>query len=112
MGALRGVLAIAGIRRLQVAWFCGMAADYGAVVAVSVYAFAEGGARAVALFGVLRMLPALVLTPIVTSVADRMARERLLLWTVLIRSVALALASVAILSRQPLLVVLLLASAE
>src|SRR5829696_743208 len=88
MGAVRGVLAIAGIRRLLAAWFGAVSAEYGALVAVSVYAFAEGGARAVALFGVLRILPALVLTPIVTSAADRVPRERLLLWTVSVRAAA------------------------
>jgi hypothetical protein len=112
MGALRGVLDIAGIRRLLAAWFGGVSAEYGALVAVSVYAFAEGGARAVALFGVLRILPALVLTPILTSVADRLPRERLLLWTVSVRTVALALICAAILTDLPLLVVLLLAGLE
>ena len=50
-------------------------AEYGALVAISVYAFTQGGARAVALFGVLRILPALLLTPVVTSMADRVARN-------------------------------------
>src|SRR5215207_3688080 len=109
MGAVRGVLAEAKIRRLHAAWFGGVSAEYGALVAVSVYAFAEGGARAVALFGVLRMLPALVLTPIVTSVADRIPRERLLLWTVSVRAAALALVSAAILADRPLLVGIALA---
>ena len=112
MGAVRGVLAIAGIRRLLAAWFGAVSAEYGALVAVSVYAFAEGGARAVALFGVLRILPALVLTPIVTSAADRVPRERLLLWTVSVRAAALALVCAAILTDLPLLVVLLLAGLE
>ena len=112
MGALRGVLGIAGIRRLLAAWFGGVSAEYGALVAVSVYAFAEGGARAVALFGVLRIVPALVLTPIVTSVADRVPRERLLLWTMSIRAAALALVTAAILAGLPLLIVLLLAGLE
>jgi predicted MFS family arabinose efflux permease len=112
MGALREVLSIAGIRRLLVAWFGGVSAEYGALVAVSVYAFAEGGARAVALFGVLRIIPALVLTPIVTSVADRVRRERLLLWTVSVRAAALGLTCAAILADLPLLVVLLLAALE
>jgi hypothetical protein len=112
MGALRGVLGIAGIRRLLAAWFGGVSAEYGALVAVSVYAFAEGGARAVALFGVLRIVPALVLTPIVTSVADRVPRERLLLWTMSIRAAAFALVTAAILAGLPLLIVLLLAGLE
>jgi Cyclic nucleotide-binding domain/Transmembrane secretion effector len=112
MGALRGVFGIAGIRRLLAAWFGAVSAEYGALVAVSVYAFAEGGARAVALFGVLRIMPALVLTPIVTSVADRIPRERLLSRTMSVRTVALALICVAILAGLPLLVVLLLAGLE
>lgn len=112
MGALRGVLATAGIRRLLTAWFSGVSAEYGALVAVSVYAFSQGGASAVALFGVLRMLPALVLTPVVTSVADRVPRERLLLSTLSVRTAALALVCAAILADLPLLVVLLLAGLE
>jgi len=112
MGALRDVLGIAGIRRLLVAWFGGISAEYGTLVAVSVYAFAVGGARAVALYGVLRIVPALVLTPTVTSVADRVPRERLLLWAVSIRAAALALTCAAILAGLPLLVVLLLAALE
>jgi Cyclic nucleotide-binding domain/Transmembrane secretion effector len=112
MGAVRDVLGIAGIRRLLAAWFGGVSAEYGALVAVSVYAFGQGGARAVALFGVLRIVPALVLTPIVTSLADRVPRERLLLWTVAIRTAALAFICAAILAAVPLLVVLLLAGLE
>ena len=91
MGAMRGVLGIGGIRRLLAAWFGSVSAEYGALVAVSVYAFGEGGPRAVALYGVLRIGPALLLTPLVTSVADRVPRERLLLWTMCIRTAALAL---------------------
>ena len=87
-------------------------AEYGALVAISVYAFTQGGARAVALFGVLRILPALLLTPVVTSMADRVARERLLLWATLVRAAALALVCVAVLADLPLLVVLMLAGLE
>ena len=112
MGAFRSVLGIAGIRRLLAAWFGGVSAEYGALVAVSVYAFAEDGPRAVALFGVLRIVPALVLTPIVTSVADRIPRERLLLWTMSVRAAALALVTAVILAGLPLLIVLLLAGLE
>jgi hypothetical protein len=112
MGALRAVLRIAGIRRLLAAWFGAVSAEYGALVAISVYAFTEGGARAVALFGVLRILPALLLTPLVTSMADRVARERLLLWTTIVRATALTLVCATILAGLPLLVVLVLAGLE
>ena len=112
MGAMRGVLGIAGIRRLLAAWFGAVSAEYGALVAVSVYAFTEGGARAVGLFGVLRIVPALVLTPLVTSMADRIRRERLLIWTMTIRAAALALVTVAIMAGLPLLALLLLAALE
>src|SRR3954471_14333024 len=112
MGAIWAVLRIAGVRRLLAAWFGAVSSEYGALVAISVYAFTEGGARAVGLFGVLRILPALVLTPIVTSMADRVARERLLLWTVIVRAAALTLVCVAILADLPLLVVLVLAGLE
>jgi hypothetical protein len=109
---MRGVLGIGGIRRLLAAWFGGVSAEYGALVAVSVYAFGEGGPRAVALYGVLRIGPALLLTPLVTSVADRVPRERLLLWTMCIRTAALAVVTAAILAGLPLLVVLVVAGLE
>jgi len=112
MGAVRALLRIAGIRRLLGAWFGAVSAEYGALVAISVYAFSQGGARAVALFGVLRILPALLLTPVVTSMADRVARERLLLWATVVRAVALALVCAAILTHLPLLAVLVLAGVE
>ncbi len=112
MGAVRALLRIAGIRRLLGAWFGAVSAEYGVLVAISVYAFTQGGARAVALFGVLRILPALLLTPVVTSMADRVARERLLLWATLVRTAALALVCVAVLADLPLLVVLMLAGLE
>src|SRR4051794_29755559 len=112
MGGVRALLGIAGIRRLLGAWFFAVSAEYGALVAISVYAFSEGGARAVALFGVLRILPALLLTPLVTSMADRVARERLLLWATVVRAAALALVCVAVLADLPLLVVLVLAGLE
>jgi predicted MFS family arabinose efflux permease len=112
MGAVRGVVGIAAIRRLLAAWVGSIGAEFGALVAVSVYAFAQGGARAVALFGVLRIVPALVLTPLVTSMADRVARERLLLWTMVVRATALALVCVAIVAGLPLLVVLALAGLD
>src|SRR4051794_20042371 len=112
MGAVGALLRIAGIRRLLAAWFGAVSAEYGALVAISVYAFTQGGARAVALFGVLRILPALLLTPLVTSMADRVARERLLLWATVVRAAALALVCVAVLADLPLLVVLVLAGLE
>src|SRR4051812_36741400 len=112
MGAVGALLRIAGIRRLLAAWFGAVSAEYGALVAISVYAFTQGGARAVALFGVLRILPALLLTPVVTSMADRVARERLLLWATTVRAAALALVCAAVLGDLPLLVVLVLAGLE
>ena len=48
-------------------------------VALGVFAYEQGGTSAVGLAGLIRLLPAAILTPFASSLGDRYRRERLLL---------------------------------
>jgi MFS family permease len=66
------------LRRAQLAFFGAWAAEWAFTVALGVYAFHHGGAAAVGLVAVLRMLPSALLAPVLTPYADRWPRERVL----------------------------------
>lgn len=59
------------------------------MVAVSIVAFRDGGASAVALVAVLRMLPAAFVTPLAATIADRLRRDRVLVAVGVVRAAAL-----------------------
>ena len=66
------------LRRLELAWGGFFVVEWASLLAVSVWAYAEGGAAAVGLVGLLRMLPAAVALPFGSAVADRFPRHRVL----------------------------------
>ena len=59
-------------------------------VALSVVAFRDGGPTAVGVVAFVRMVPAAVLSPFGTALADRFPRDRVLRWTCAARAGALA----------------------
>ena len=71
------------------------AGDLAAFTAASVYAYHTGGAGLVALLGLCKALPGMLLVPLITSGADRVRRERLLLTIGVLRALLLAVAVVA-----------------
>jgi MFS family permease len=78
------------LRRAQLAFFGAWAAEWAFTVALGVYAFHHGGAAAVGLVAVLRMLPSALLAPILTPYADRWRRERVLVVVSAVRAAATA----------------------
>ena len=83
------------IRHLLLAWCVCYAGDLAAFTAASVYAFHAGGAGLVAVLGLLKALPGALLVPLLTSSADRVRRERLLIASVAARALLLAAAAAA-----------------
>jgi MFS family permease len=79
ISALRRVAANPDIRRAEVAWMLGYAAEWAWLVALFVYAYGVGGVAAVGLAGLVRSLPAGILAPALSSLADRLPRHRVLL---------------------------------
>ena len=90
VSALGAVVRNDNIRRVELAWGAAIGAEWAHFVALGVYAYQQGGASAVGLAGLVRLLPAAVLAPFAASLGDRFRRERLLLAMTLLGSAALA----------------------
>jgi MFS family permease len=78
VGAVQDVFRNAELRRLELAWGGFFVVEWASLLAVSVWAYGHGGASAVGLVGLLRMLPAAVALPFGSAVADRFPRHRVL----------------------------------
>jgi hypothetical protein len=94
--ALADVFRSPELRRLELAWAGYYVAEWASFVALSIYAYRVGGAAAVGLLGLVRMLPSALGAPAGTALADRTRRERVLLGIHLIRALTLG-ASAAVL---------------
>jgi len=57
MGAIRDVLRVADCRRIEAGWFASLAGELAGSIALLVYAYNEGGAPLVALYGVAARFP-------------------------------------------------------
>src|SRR5262245_1801170 len=75
-----------GLRRLQLAWVGSLFGTWFYIVALSVYAYEHGGAGAVGLVGVIRMVPAGLMAPIASTLADRFPRRLVMISADLIRA--------------------------
>jgi MFS family permease len=80
---------------VELAWGAAITAEWAYFVALGVFAYDAGGASAVGLAGLIRLLPAALVAPSAASLGDRMPRERLLLGAMLLGSIALAGSAVA-----------------
>src|SRR6266487_5986170 len=83
------------IRRVELAWGAAITAEWAHFVALGVFAYEHGGASAVGIAGLVRLLPAAVVAPFAASLGDRFPRERFLLATMLAGSGALAASAAA-----------------
>ena len=83
------------IRRVELAWGAAVAAEWAHFVALGVFAFEAGGAGAVGIAGLARLLPAAIAAPVAASLGDRFPRERFLLVLSLVWAAALAGSAVA-----------------
>jgi len=83
------------VRRVELAWAAAITAEWAYFVALGVFAYHAGGASAVGLAGLIRLLPAAVVAPSAASLGDRIPRERLLFGAALLGAVALAGSAIA-----------------
>ncbi len=84
-------------------------AEWAFTVAISLVAFADGGAVAVGLVGMLRLLPSAVLAPVVAAYADRLPREKVLFASSAVRGLATVLCAPILIAGGPVWVVYALA---
>jgi hypothetical protein len=109
-GALRDVLRLPDVRRLELGWGLSLVGEFASTIALFVYAFDEGGATLVAVYGVARAAPGAIVTPALLGLTDRLPADRLLRATTGARATLVALAGAAAAVHAPPAVVLALAS--
>ncbi len=91
------------LRRLQLAWAAAAVGGWMFMVALAVHAYTAGGATAVGLAALVRMLPAGLAAPLLGHAGDRFSRRDVLLVTALARALVLAAAALALDSLPALL---------
>ena len=84
------------LRRAQLSFLGAWTAEWAFTVALGIVAYRDGGATAVGLVGLLRMAPSAVLTPLLSPMADRGRRERVLVLVSTVRGGATAAAAVVV----------------
>jgi MFS family permease len=104
-----GLLGNGALLRSLLSFGFAFTAEWAFTVAIGLVAFADGGAVAVGLVALLRLLPAALLAPAITVYADRMPRERVLVASSAVRGVATLAVAPVLAAGGPTLVVYVLA---
>ncbi|MGW9631513.1 MFS transporter [Agromyces sp. NPDC055520] len=100
------------LRRAQLSFLCAWTAEWAFTVALGIVAYRDGGAVALGLIGLLRMVPSAILAPLLSPIADRGRRERVLVLVSVVRGVATAAAAAVVAFSGPVAVVYALAVAS
>ena len=95
ISSLGAALRNENVRRVELAWGAAITAEWAHFVALGVFAYEQGGAAAVGVAGLVRLLPAALLAPFAASLGDRFRRERFLLAVAVVGSGALAASAAA-----------------
>ena len=108
--AFSSVFTNPNLRRVELSWAGTVCAYWIFIVALSLYAYDRGGAEAVGLVGLLRVLPSIVAAPFGAVLGDRYRRERVIVAINVARSVTIAGAAIAAFAGAPAGVVYALAA--
>src|SRR3954462_2406789 len=81
------------LRRAQLAFGAAWTAEWTLTVVLGVVAYRDGGATAAGVVTFIRVAPAALVAPLGAALADRVARDRVLIWSCLIRAAAMGLAA-------------------
>jgi len=98
------------LRRAQLSFFGAWTAEWAFTVALGIVAFRDGGATAVGLVALLRMVPSAVVAPLAAPLADRGRRERVLVVVSTVRGIATGAAGIVVARDGPLSIVYVLAA--
>jgi MFS family permease len=98
------------LRRLELAWSGSIIGQWGYEVALAVFAYRAGGATAVGLVALVRLLPAAVVAPFAALLGDRFRRKRIMVAADLARVIAMAGAAAAVFGGAPPVAVYALAA--
>ncbi len=108
--AFNAVFRNPNLRRLELAAAASEIGHWAYATAVSVYAYNAGGAKAVGLLWVIRMIPSAFAAPFASMLGDRFPRERVMLGADLVRVVLMAAAAAAVWLDSPVAPVYALAA--
>ena len=103
MAAVREALANDGIRRLELIWSIGTAADAALLVVLLVVVYAQDGAVAAGVLGAVRMGPAVLAGMLAATVVRRFGGRRVLIALGLLRATVAALCAVVVAAGLPLI---------
>ncbi|UUZ60837.1 MFS transporter [Nocardioides sp. B-3] len=81
------------LRRAQLSFLGAWTAEWAFTVGLGIVAYRDGGAAALGLIGLLRMVPSAIAAPLLSPLADRGRRERVLIAVSTVRGVATAAAA-------------------
>jgi MFS family permease len=84
------------LRRAQLSFLGAWTAEWAFTVGLGIVAYRDGGAAAVGLVALLRMVPSAVLAPLLSPLADRGRRERVLILVSTVRGITTAGAAVVV----------------
>jgi MFS family permease len=108
--ALAAVFHNEDLRRLELAWSGSIIGQWGYEVALAVFAYRAGGATAVGLVALVRLLPAAIVAPFAALLGDRFHRKRIMVAADLARVCAMAGAAAAVFAGAPAVTVYALAA--
>src|SRR5438067_177405 len=83
--AFAAVFANEDLRRLELAWSASVLGQWGYEVALAVFAYRAGGAAAVGVVALIRLLPAAIVAPFAALLGDRFRRKRIMVAADLVR---------------------------
>jgi hypothetical protein len=84
--AFKDVFRNPNLRRLELAWSAAVVGHWAYLVAVNVFAYQAGGATAVGVLVVIRMVPAALVAPFAATLADRYRRSVVMLTSNVVRA--------------------------
>jgi MFS family permease len=109
--AFRAVFENSSLRAIELAWAGAIVGQGASGTAIAVYAYQAGGASAVGLVFLIRMVPAALASPFAATLGDRYRRESVMIGADLSRAGLIIGAAVAILVHAPLVLFYVLISA-
>ena len=107
---LADAVATVDLRRLQLAWMASSVGGWAFFIVLAVYAYEQGGAGAVGVAALARMVPAGLAAPVAGAVVDRRSRREVLIAISVGRSLVLVGIAAAVAADAPLAFVLVLAA--
>jgi len=107
--AFAAVFANEDLRRLELAWSSSVLGQWGYEVALAVFAYRAGGAAAVGVVALIRLLPAAIVAPFAALLGDRFRRRRIMVAADLVRVCAMSGAAAAFFAGAPAEVIYALA---